>query len=128
MKRLRIALLSLALALGIASPALAQEYPGNKTVRILVGFAAGGSVDLAARTVAQGLSDLWGTSVIVENRPGAGGTIAANLVAKAPPDGLTLLLGDISSNAAARAATSAQIHHGNPNVKTPRCGFGSISC
>src|SRR5438132_9976840 len=101
MRLFRFARVLLAMAVGLAPlPLFAQDYP-NKTVRIIVGFAAGGSVDLAARVMAQGLTELWATPVIVENRPGAGGTIAADLVAKAPPDGYTLLLGDISSNAAA---------------------------
>ncbi|WP_158903573.1 tripartite tricarboxylate transporter substrate binding protein [Burkholderia sp. L27(2015)] len=80
--------------------AVAQEYP-NKPVRIVVGFSAGGSGDTVARMLARNLGDLWGQSVIVDNRPGAGGLIGANLVAKAPPDGYTLLLGDISTNAIA---------------------------
>jgi len=98
MRFLRIVGLALLAIAPMASHA--QEYP-SKSVRIIVGFAAGGSVDLAARVVAQGLTELWGQSVIVENKPGAGGTIAADYVAKASPDGYTLLLGDISSNAAA---------------------------
>ena len=81
-----------ALLLFAAVPALhAQQYP-VKPIRIVVGFAAGGSTDVAARLLSQKLTEKWGQSIIVEPRPGAGGNIAAELVAKSPPDGYTLLL------------------------------------
>jgi tripartite-type tricarboxylate transporter receptor subunit TctC len=69
----------------------AQTWP-SKTVRILVGFAPGGSTDLTARLFAQELNKLWGTQVVVDNRPGASGVIAAELAAKAAPDGYTWLV------------------------------------
>ena len=69
----------------------AQQYPA-KPVRILVGFAPGGSTDMTARIYAQELNKLWGTQVVVDNRPGASGVIAADLMAKAPPDGYTWLV------------------------------------
>jgi tripartite-type tricarboxylate transporter receptor subunit TctC len=69
----------------------AQNFPA-KTVRILVGFAPGGSTDLTARVFAQELSKLWGTQVLVDNRPGASGLIAGELTAKAAPDGYTWLV------------------------------------
>jgi tripartite-type tricarboxylate transporter receptor subunit TctC len=72
--------------------ALANPYP-IKPVRLLVGWSPGGGVDVAARMIAQKLSIMWGQQVIVENRPGSGGNIAADIVAKATPDGYTLLLG-----------------------------------
>jgi len=81
----------LALAMLAAMAAGAQTYPG-KTVRILVGFAPGGSTDLTARIFAQELSRLWGQQVVVDNRPGASGMIAAELAAKSAPDGYTLLV------------------------------------
>ncbi|MBI2292162.1 MAG: tripartite tricarboxylate transporter substrate binding protein [Betaproteobacteria bacterium] len=71
--------------------AMAQTYP-SKPIRIVVGFSAGGSADLVARVAGSKLSDRLGQSVIVDNRPGAGGNIAAELVAKSPADGYTLLV------------------------------------
>jgi tripartite-type tricarboxylate transporter receptor subunit TctC len=73
-----------------ASPALAQRYP-NKPIRIIVPFAAGGSVDALARVVGQQLSDTFSQPIVVENRPGAGGNIGSDVVAKAAPDGYTIL-------------------------------------
>ncbi|MCC6531139.1 MAG: tripartite tricarboxylate transporter substrate binding protein [Burkholderiales bacterium] len=87
------ALIELAAIAGLVLPvtAFAQSYP-TKPVRIVVGFAAGGSTDLVARLAANKLSAALGQPVIVENRPGAGGNIAAELVAKSPPDGHVLLV------------------------------------
>jgi tripartite-type tricarboxylate transporter receptor subunit TctC len=69
----------------------AQGYP-NKAVKIVVPFTAGSATDILARTLGQKLSEAWGQTVYVENRAGAGGTIGAALVAKSPPDGLTLMV------------------------------------
>jgi tripartite-type tricarboxylate transporter receptor subunit TctC len=71
--------------------ALAQSWPA-KPVKIVVPFAAGGTTDVVARQLAQKLTETWGQSVVVENKPGAGGNIGADLVAKSPPDGYTLLM------------------------------------
>ena len=81
---------ALALAPGLASAQGADAYPA-RPVRILVGLAPGGGTDIQARLFAQKLSENVGRSFIVENRTGAGGTIAYGLAAKAPPDGYTLL-------------------------------------
>ncbi len=93
----------LLLALAAAAPqsrAYADAYP-VKPVRVLAPFPAGAGVDIVARMLGQPLTELWGQAVVVDNRPGAGGTIACELVAKAVPDGHTLLLGNISTFAMA---------------------------
>jgi tripartite-type tricarboxylate transporter receptor subunit TctC len=75
-----------------AQTSSAQRYP-TKPVRMIVPWAAGGTSDVAARVVAQKLSELWATQAIVENRPGAGGTIGTATAAKSSPDGYTLIMG-----------------------------------
>ena len=87
----------------------AADYP-QKTIRIIVGFTPGGGPDITARYVAQKLTDSWKQQVIVENRPGAGGTVAAGMVARAAPDGYTLL--SVSSAHAAAAAIYPKLPYG----------------
>ena len=89
---------TLGLALALVAGAHAQQYPA-KPVRVMVGYVPGGGVDLAARLVAGALADLWGSSVIVDNRPGAAGGVATEITAKATPDGYTLMLCQIASHA-----------------------------
>ena len=81
-------------AIAMTVPLFAAENPVNypsKPVRIVVGFSAGSGVDVSARVVAQKLNEIWGQPVIADNRPGAGGTIAAAIVANANPDGYTVI-------------------------------------
>jgi tripartite-type tricarboxylate transporter receptor subunit TctC len=75
--------------------ACAQAYPA-KTIRFLVSFPPGGTSDILARIIGQKLAESWGVQVVIDNRPGAGGNIGAELAAKAPPDGHTLLMGTTS--------------------------------
>ena len=101
-------LLSIALAASMtlaASPAAAQSYP-SKPIRILVGFSPGGGTDVMARLIGQKLTEAWNAQVVVENRPGAGGVLAADLTAKAAPDGYTLMIGHVNSHGIAPAAMS----------------------
>jgi tripartite-type tricarboxylate transporter receptor subunit TctC len=73
----------------LALPARAEDYP-TRPVRLLVGFAPGGTTDIAARLIGQSLSERWGQPIVIDNRPGAGTMIAAALVAQSAPDGYTL--------------------------------------
>jgi len=87
------ALAGVAISLCAAMPAHAQvaAYP-SKTIRMVIALAPGGGVDTTGRFIGQHLSQVWGQPVVADNRPGAGGTIAAEVVAHAPPDGYTLLM------------------------------------
>jgi tripartite-type tricarboxylate transporter receptor subunit TctC len=90
--------LLLCLVLAASAAATAQQFPA-KPVRIVVGFAAGGSTDKLARVLALRMSELLGQSVLVDNRPGAAGNLAAEVVATAAPDGYTLFMSTVSSQA-----------------------------
>ena len=84
--------------LAVSASAHAQAYP-SKPVKIVVPFAVGGIADTFGRVIAQKLSEAWGQPFVVENKTGAGGNIGADLVAKSPPDGYTLVVGNIGSHA-----------------------------
>ena len=90
-----------ALALAVAGSAMAQGGYPNRPVSVVVGFAPGGGTDTVARIIAKSLSESLGQQVVVENKAGAGGNIAAEYVARATPDGHTILLGNVGSLAVA---------------------------
>ena len=90
---MRAAIVAAVALVATVSPASAQKYP-LKPVRIVVPYAAGGPLDENARALGQKLASRWSQPVLVDNRGGSGGAVGAELVAKAPPDGYTLLLGN----------------------------------
>ena len=92
----RTALLGMAATAGALTPAWAEDSYPQKPVSLIVGFSPGGGSDTVARLVAARLTQLWGQQVVVENRAGAGGRIATEFVAKAKPDGYTLLVASAS--------------------------------
>jgi tripartite-type tricarboxylate transporter receptor subunit TctC len=96
--RLFRGLMCASLAFGAAAAAMAQATYPNKPVRLLVPFPAGGATDIFARVLSQKMGEKLGTTVIVENRPGAGGAIGSDLAAKSPADGYTLLLATSSTH------------------------------
>jgi tripartite-type tricarboxylate transporter receptor subunit TctC len=89
---------ALALLAAACDPASAQESWPSRPIKLVVPLTAGGGVDMMARLTAKHLSDQLGQQVVVENQGGAGGTIAANMVARSRPDGYTLMIGNISTN------------------------------
>ena len=99
---LRAAGLCVALISLVVSAAETQQYP-TKPVRMLVGFAPGGGVDQSARILAQKLTELWHQPVVIDNRSGAGGTIASDIAAKSAPDGYSVLFCGIWSHGVAPA-------------------------
>jgi tripartite-type tricarboxylate transporter receptor subunit TctC len=109
MTRLQRAVAAAFAAAGLmAAPVLSHaqsDYP-NKPIKLIIGFAPGGSTDIVGRIVAQKLGERLGQAVVVENRAGAGGTIGADVTAKAAPDGYTLTLGTTSTHAIAAGAYS----------------------
>lgn len=86
---------SLGLALGLCNAAYAQTYP-SKAVRMIVPFPPGGGTDYTARLLGQKLGEMWRQPVVIENRPGASTIIGSEIVAKAAPDGYTLLMGSVN--------------------------------
>ena len=126
------------LAAAFAAPALAQEFP-DRTVRLVVSFAPGGPTDIGARIIGAALQEKWGKPVIIENRGGAGGNIGAMAVARAEPDGYTILVttsafsinltyhanpGYMASDLrpAALVATTPNIIVGSPELKANTLG------
>jgi tripartite-type tricarboxylate transporter receptor subunit TctC len=109
-------------AVGAATVAHAQSYP-TKPVSLVVGFAPGGSADILARLMAQKLSTSLGQQVIVENKPGAGATIATSMVAKAPADGHTLLF--VTSGHAGSGALYPKLNYDPVTSFTPIAKVGA---
>jgi tripartite-type tricarboxylate transporter receptor subunit TctC len=98
MKRIQfIQACAAALCLAASSASLAQGYP-TKPIRLIVPFPAGGATDLFARTLSQKMGEKLGTTLVIDNKPGAGGAIGSDMAAKAPPDGYTLLLATTSTH------------------------------
>jgi tripartite-type tricarboxylate transporter receptor subunit TctC len=103
LERLSVALMCLVTAL--VAPALAADYP-NRAIRMVVPFAPGGGTDVLGRIIAQRLQEQWGHPVVVENQPGASGGIGTKAVARAQPDGYTLLMASTGALMAASASLS----------------------
>ncbi len=115
-RRLILAIATCAGLTSLSSPAAAQTWPAAKPITLVVGYPAGGSVDLVARTIAEPLSKRLGTPVVVENVGGAGGTIGAQKVVNAQPDGYTLLLGSGSEVSIARLFNTAVKYNGETDL------------
>jgi tripartite-type tricarboxylate transporter receptor subunit TctC len=94
----RFAFAVLAMLVPLMAGAQGTDYP-NKTVKLVIPYGPGGATDIIARVIAPKLQDILGQAFVVENRPGASGSIALETVGKAPPDGYTLLVGNVTTNA-----------------------------
>ena len=91
----RIVLAATVLSLALCGAAYPQSYP-DRPIRVIIPFTAGSATDLLARRIAVKMSENWGQQVVIDNRGGGGGTMASNIVAKAAPDGYTLLTHSIA--------------------------------
>jgi tripartite-type tricarboxylate transporter receptor subunit TctC len=114
------AMLGFAVIALAAHGVVAQGVYPNRQITIVVGFSAGGSTDIVARLLAEEMRKSWGQPVVVDNRPGAGGNIGAALVAKARPDGYTLLMGSVGP-LAINASLYAKMPYDNLKDFTPVC-------
>ena len=123
----RRTLLATAGAVLLAGPARAQSYPTH-TIRIIAGFPPGGGIDISARLIADPLKDALGQTVIVENRTGAAGMLAANTVAKAPPDGHTLLMATSGEIAIAEHLYKDKMTYDPATELTPVALIGVVPC
>ncbi|MEY4711668.1 MAG: hypothetical protein RIS88_1118 [Pseudomonadota bacterium] len=119
-------LLVFALAASAVLPARADPTYPNKPIRLVVPFPAGGATDIFARAVSQKLGERLGTSIVVDNKPGAGGSIGSDLVAKAPADGYTLLLATSSTHAIGPSfATASKLPYDAATDFTPISHVGN---
>lgn len=98
-RRTLLAAIAASLAVAVSPLALAQTAFPTKPIRIVVPFPPGGTTDILARAAAQKMTEAWKEQAVVDNRPGAGGNIGAELVAKSAPDGYTLLMGTVGTHA-----------------------------
>ena len=123
----RSAVSALALALLAAAPATRAQEPGypSRPITLLVGFAPGGGTDQIARLLAPKVGELLKQTIVIENKAGASGTLAAAQVAKASPDGYTLLMGHVSSNAMVPAIKSKMPYNSATDF-TPLTVIGSV--
>jgi tripartite-type tricarboxylate transporter receptor subunit TctC len=125
MKKTYILSYCIGLFINIASPlALADNYP-SKPIKAIVPFAAGSATDQIGRAFAVKIADILGQPVVIENRPGANGMIGADVVAKAPADGYTLLFGTNSTNAALKSLVK-NLPYNQDTAFTPIGYFGSV--
>ena len=123
MKQFHAFMLCLAVS-GMSSSARADDYP-NRPIRVVVGFAAGGNIDTSTRIVTRRLSEVLGVPVVVENKPGAGGNVAADGVARAQPDGYTILACGATSHGA-NSALFAKLPYDPVKDFVPISMFGTV--
>ncbi len=111
-------------ALSVCGAAVAEDYP-NRPIRVLVGLAAGGNIDTSTRIASKRLAEILGVPVVVENKPGEGGNIAAEAVARSQPDGYTLLACGATSHGA-NSALFAKLPYDPVNDFAPITMFGTV--
>lgn len=125
MKPLNVTLIALVALFGLYQPAAAAFPEKGKVVKIICVYPAGGGIDIVMRRVAQELTKAWGSAIIIENHAGAGTTIGTTMVAKAAPDGYTLLATDVSFSIA--ASLYAKLQYDPQKGLAPVSLFASVS-